>query len=99
MFDWIFFWRKKEEKPNPERLTIMQTEDNVTTLEKENGDTLYYSANMIPASYSEGDIVTAIVYSEDKIEFLGLDVEEMERRRLAIQEKKAKLRDRIRNNA
>lgn len=99
MFDWIFFWRKKENKPCPERLTIMQTENNITTLEKENGDTLYYSANMIPASYSEGDIVTAVIYSESKIDFLGLDTGEMERRRLAVQEKKSKLRDRIRNNA
>ena len=99
MFNWLFFWRKKENKPRPERLAIMQTENKITTLEKENGDTLYYSADMIPASYSEGDIVTAIVYSENKIEFLGLDTDAMERRRLAIQEKKAKLRNRIGNNA
>lgn len=77
----------------------MQTEDNVTTLERENGDTLYYSANTIPASYSEGDIVTAIVYSKEHIEFLGLDTDAMERRRLAIQEKKAKLRARIKPQA
>ena len=99
LFDWIFFWRKKEEKPKIERLTIMQTEDNVTTLERENGDTIFYSANTIPTSYSEGDIVTAIVYSNDKIDFLGLDSEEIERRRLAIQEKKSKLRDRIKTKA
>jgi len=99
MFDWLIFWRKKETDPRPERLVIMQTEDNITTLEKEDGDTLYFPSSLIPSSYSEGDIVNAIIYSEDKIEFLGLDAEEMERRRLAIQEKKAKLRDRIRNNA
>lgn len=97
MFDWLIFWRKKE--PTPKRLAIMQTEDDITTLEKEDGNTIHYPSNMIPSCYSEGDIVNAIVYSEDKIEFLGLDSDEMERRRLAIQEKKAKLRDRIRNNA
>ena len=76
----------------------MQTEDNITTLEKEDGNTILYPSSMIPSCYFEGDIVISLVYSEDKIEFLSLDLKEMERRRLALREKKANLRDRIKTN-
>ena len=99
MFDWIFFWRKKEKEPIPERLVIMQTEDGITTLEKDDGNTIHFPSSMIPSFYSEGDIVTAIVYSEDCIKFLSLDSKEMKRRQEAIRAKKEALRNRIKNNA
>lgn len=67
------------------RLIIMQTEDGVTSLEMENRDVLHYTG-VIPEPFKEGDIVRAIVHSEEDIEFLCIDedaTEEKRRRREA----------------
>ena len=49
------------------RLIIMQTEDGVTSLEMENRDVLHYTG-VIPEPFKEGDIVRAIVHSEEEID-------------------------------
>lgn len=71
------------------RLIIMQTEDGVTSLEMENRDVIHY-IGVIPEPFKEGDIVRAIVHSEDDIEFLCIDeaaTEEKRRRREARRRK------------
>lgn len=68
------------ESENDVRLIIMQTEDGVTSLETENLDVIYY-VGVIPEPYKEGDIVRAIVHSEEKIEILCIDEEATEAKR------------------
>ena len=77
-----------------ERIVFMQIEDNMVSFERENGDTIIYPKDLIPSSYTNGDIIKVIVHSEDEIEFLELDTEEMERRRLSLIETKSRLRAR-----
>lgn len=81
-----------------ERIVFMQVEDNMVTFERENGDTIIYPINLVPDVYTNGDIIKAIVHSEDVIEFLELDTEEMERRHLSLLEEKARLRARAKRS-
>lgn len=81
-----------------ERIVFMQTEDNMVTFERENGDTIFYPIGLVPIDFLEGDIIKAIVHEEDFIEFLELDIDEMNRRKEEIKRKKAGLRDRARRS-
>ena len=81
-----------------EKIVFMQVEDNMVTFEKENGDTIIYPIDLVPFDFLEGDIIKAIIHSEDFIEFLELDIDEMNRRREEIRSKKAGLRDRARRS-
>lgn len=64
-----------------ERLIIMQTEDGITRLEREDLSVITYAGN-IPDIFKEGDIVRAIVHSDENIEFISLDEVAMEARRI-----------------
>lgn len=81
-----------------ERIVFMQVEDNMVTFEKENGDTIIYPKYLVPEHYKEGDIINAIVYDEEYIEFFEIDLEEMERRRKLLRDKKIKLRKRAKRS-
>ncbi len=77
-----------------ERLLFMQTEDNMVSFEKENGDTIIYPVALIPLVYKEGDIIKSIVHDDDFIEFIELDLEEMRARAERIKTRAARLRAR-----
>jgi len=79
-----------------ERIVIMQTEDGLVSLERQDGSIILYPQISIPPPFVEGDIVKSIVYSEDCILFLELDIEEMNLRRARMAEKKARLKLRAR---
>lgn len=81
-----------------ERLIIMQTEDNMLSLEREDKTTIIYPLSLLPNTfpYKEGDIVKSIVHNEDFIEFLELDSEAMERKRSQRKGKSQRLRERAR---
>ena len=79
-----------------ERIVFMQTEDNMVTFERENGDTIIYPADMVPKKYKSGDIIKATVLGDDNIIFIGRDQKEMDRRQANIEEKKMSLRERAR---
>lgn len=87
-----------------ERLVFMQCEDGIVSFEKEDGNTIMYPATRIPEDYKEGDIIKAVIYEENIadgigfIEFYGIDVVEMERRRSKNEKRRSRLRNRIRNN-
>ena len=81
---------------NEERIVFMQTEDRQVTFERENGDTIIYALALVPPEYKEGDIIKAIVHDESFIEFLELDVDEMNRRRQSSRLKRERLGRRIR---
>ena len=81
-----------------ERIVCMQIEDNMVTFEKEDGDTIIYPISLVPMAYKEGDIIKAILHKEDFIEFLELDVEEMELRRARLKSRKFNLRNRARRS-
>ena len=82
-----------------ELLVFMQTEDEMVTFERKGGDTIIYPLCYVPAPYKEGDIIKAIVHGEEYIEFIELDVDEMNVRRAAMQEKIARLRKRARRGS
>lgn len=79
-----------------EKIVHMQVEDKMVTFEKEDGTTIIYPVNLVPQCYKEGDIIRANILPEG-IEFLELDVEEMELRRMKLQKKKRALIERIRS--
>ena len=81
-----------------ENIVFMQTEDNMVTFERMNGDTIIYPIALVPMPYKEGDIIKAIVHEGDFIEFLELDTDEMEYRRKSLRDKKLRLRDRARRS-
>lgn len=81
---------------NEERIVFMQTEDRQVTFERENGDTIIYALALVPPEYKEGDIIKVIVHDENFIEFLELDVDEMNRRRQSSRLKRERLGRRIR---
>lgn len=81
-----------------EKILFMQVEDNMVTFEKENGDTIVYPICFVPLPYKEGDIIISIIHSEDFIEFLELDIDEMKRRRKNLMSKKLRLRARARRS-
>ena len=81
---------------NEERIVFMQTEDRQVTFERENGDTIIYALPLVPPEYKEGDIIKVIVHDESFIEFLELDVDEMNRRRQSSRLKRERLGRRIR---
>lgn len=80
-----------------ERIVFMQTEDMMVTFEKEDGSTITYPIFLIPEPYKEGDIIKVILHA-DYIEFLELDLDEMERRKVILQAKKMSLKERIKRN-
>lgn len=81
-----------------ESIVFMQLEDSMATFERANGDTIIYPHSLVPQTFSLGDIIIAIVHSEDSIEFLELDAEEMNLRRANIADKKARLKSRARRS-
>lgn len=81
---------------NEERIVFMQTEDRQVTFERENGDTIIYALALVPSQYKEGDIIRAIVHDENFIEFLDLDVDEMNRRRECNRLRRERLGKRVR---
>ena len=74
------------------RLIIMQTEDGVTSLEKEDLDVIHY-VGVIPEPFKEGDIVRAIVHSEDDIEFLCIDEVATEKKRRRREERRIRFQN------
>lgn len=80
-----------------ERIVFMQEEDGTVTFERENGETITYPIVIVPEEYKQGDVIKAVVYPEQVL-FLGIDYEEMERRRKRINSIKQKLIKRINNN-
>ena len=85
-----------------ERIVFMQIEDNMVTFEKEDESTIIYPKSLVPSCYTEGDIIKVVIHSEDNIQFLELDTNEMEHRRQSLMARKARLRTRARrstNNA
>lgn len=79
---------------NIENLVVMQTEDNMVSLERADGTVIIYPANLIPSCYHEGHIIKSIVHSEDFIEFIELNVAEMEARHSRISSRAARIRAR-----
>lgn len=81
-----------------ENIVFMQIEDNMVTFEKENEDTIIYPISLVPIQYKEGDIIQVIIHEQDYIEFIELNVEEMEKRRQNVMNKKLRLRERARRS-
>ncbi|MBQ7410870.1 MAG: hypothetical protein IJW20_05775 [Clostridia bacterium] len=79
---------------NIENLVFMQTEDNMVSLERADGTVIIYPASLIPSCYHEGHIIKSIVHSEDFIEFVELNVAEMEARHARISSRVARIRAR-----
>lgn len=77
-----------------ERLVFMQTEDNMVSFERNDGSTIIYPKEAVPANFKEGDIIISIVHSEDLIEFIELDTLEMEARHARVSARAARLRAR-----
>lgn len=77
-----------------ERLLHMQTEDGMVSFERDDGSTIIYPQNAVPDTFKEGDIILAIVHSEQYIEFIEIDTAEMEARRARIAARAAHLRAR-----
>jgi len=77
-----------------ERIVFMQIEDDMVTFERENGNSIIYPRALVSEPYQEGDIIKAIVHSEELIELLEIDVEEMERRSARIKDRKSRIRER-----
>jgi len=85
-----------------ERIVFLQCEDNIVSFEKENGDVIFYPISIIPPTFKEGDIINVIIHDENFIEFLELDVDEMNSRHKQLTERRLKLRERAKrstNNA
>lgn len=77
-----------------EQITLMQTEDGIISLERTDGSVIHFPACNVPATYKEGDIVQAIVHSEDNIEFISLDEDAMNERRQRVRTMAARIRAR-----
>lgn len=77
-----------------EKLVYMQVEDKKVTFEKEDGSTIIYPLFKVPKNFKLGDIIKVIIFEEDVIAFIGIDKEEMNRRRANIKAKKMSLRER-----
>lgn len=77
-----------------ERLVFMQTEDNMVSFERDDGSTIIYPKDAVPDNFKEGDIIISIVHSEENIEFIELDVTEMQARHARIAARAARLRAR-----
>ena len=81
-----------------ERLVFMNTEDSMVVFEREDGSTIVYAKDLLPNGffnkYEAGDIIKANVHNENCIEFLGLDIKEMDLRRASLKNKKSRLRSR-----
>ena len=77
-----------------ERLLHMQTEDGMVSFERDDGSTIIYPQNAVPDTFKEGDIILAIVHSEQYIEFIEIDTAEMEARHARIAARAARLRAR-----
>lgn len=82
-----------------ERLTLMSVEDEIATLEKDDGSTIYYPYDEILEDYSLGDVIKVHIYNKSYIEFIEVDFHEMERRRANAVNKKLSLRERLRKRA
>ena len=90
-------------EPVEEQLIVMQTEDGMVSLERENRSTLIYPLQAFPEHIpsAEGTIVRAIVYSEDNINLLEVDtvaMEEARKRRAQRKGKRQRLRERARRS-
>ena len=81
-----------------EKIVFMQTEDGIVTFEKENRDTIYYPIAIVPPIYNEGDIIKVIIHENDFIEFLELDIDEMDSRHERLKERKNSLRKRAKRS-
>lgn len=82
----------------PEKIVFLQCEDDIVTFEKENGDTIMYPLSIVPSAYKDGDIIKVIIH-DDFIEFLELDIDEMNHRRAQMADKKCRLRNRARKSS
>jgi len=82
----------------PEKIVFLQCEDGMVTFEKEDGDTIIYPLGIVPSSYKDGDIIKVIIH-DDFIEFLELDIDEMNCRRQNMADRKSKLRNRAMRNS
>lgn len=77
-----------------ERLIFMQIEDEMVTFEREDGSTIIYPQSAVPKNFKDGDIIISIVHSEENIEFIELDIVQMEARHARIAAITARLRAR-----
>ena len=81
-----------------ENIVFMQIEDNMVTFERENEDTIIYPISLVPVEYKEGDIIQVIIHDDNFIEFIELNVDEMERRIRRTRNKKLKLKERAKRS-
>ncbi len=79
-----------------ENLVFLRVEDQVVAFERSDGSVLYYPFELVPFSYKDGDIIKSIVHSEDNIEFIELNTEEMHARHEKISPIAARIRRRAR---
>lgn len=79
-----------------EKIVYMQQEDNMVTFERENGDTIIYPKDSVPGLYVQGDIIKAVISDNNSIQFLELDIEEMNLRSQILKYRKSKIRERAR---
>ena len=78
-----------------EQIRFTQIEDGIASFERNDGSIIYYTASNVPAPYKEGDIIRAIVFGDDAIDFIDLDHEAMEARRVRMAERTARIRARV----
>ena len=78
-----------------EQIRFTQIEDGIASFERCDGNIVYYDVNNVPAPYKEGDIIRAIVHGDDNIEFIEVDHEAMEARRMRMAERAARIRARV----
>ncbi len=83
---------------NVENLVFLRLEDQVAAFERSDGTVLYRPFDTVPSSYKEGDIIKSIVHSEDNIEFIELNKEEMVARHAKISPIAARIRRRAKRS-
>ena len=81
----------------PENIVFLQCEDDFVTFEKDDGTTITYPIGCVPFGYKDGDIITVIIHDKF-IEFLELNIDEMNRRYANMAEKKSRLRNRAKRS-
>ena len=86
-----------------EQIRFTQIEEGIASFERNDGSIIYYTASNVPAPYKEGDIIRAIVFGDVAsvsltllpIDFIDLDHEAMEARRVRMAERTARIRARV----
>lgn len=77
-----------------ERIVFLKEEDGIVTFQRENKETVIYPKRLLPKHYLQGDIIEAIIHKDYSIEFIGLDIEEMNKKRANLENRLARLKRR-----